>query len=161
MSDMIHMIGESRLEKLLEVIYGLSCLALEVVLDGANEHLIRIAGLLACGDCDSLQLSLWPPLIAFGTPLCALTGDLEWCPPTATGSYLPIALDENSPDHLLTRGMPGGNVEQLLRGLWLIVTKLVHQALGAHAGPECQDDVSVADLGELVALLGETPNVMS
>jgi hypothetical protein len=33
--------------------------------------------------------------------------------------------------------MPGGDVEQLLLGLWLIVDELIHQVLAVHAGPKC------------------------
>jgi hypothetical protein len=38
---------------------------------------------------------------------------------------------------LLTGGMPGGDVEQLLRGLQLITVELMHQGLAVHARPEC------------------------
>jgi hypothetical protein len=51
--------------------------------------------------------------------------------------------------------MPGGNVEELLRSLWLVMTELVHQGSAVCARPEHQDDVGVIDLGEFVTLLGE------
>jgi hypothetical protein len=103
---------------------------------------------------------LQPPLVAFDTPLCALIGCLEWRPSTVTRGRLPVVLDKNGPNHVLTRGVPGGNVEQLIHGLWLIAAELMHQALVVHAVPECRDDVGVTDLWELVALLGETPDVI-
>jgi hypothetical protein len=53
----------------------------------------------------------------------------------------------------------GGDVEQLLRGLQLITVKLMHQGSTARAKPKCQDDVSITELGELMALLGEPLNV--
>jgi hypothetical protein len=56
--------------------------------------------------------------------------------------------------------VPGGDVEQLLHGIWLITADLVHQGLIVRAIPECQDDVGVTDLGELMAFLGEMPDVM-
>jgi hypothetical protein len=62
------MIGAGRLEKLLEVIYRLSRLVLEVMLDGGNELIVGIVSLLvivalvaAGSDCDSLGSPLWPP----------------------------------------------------------------------------------------------------
>jgi hypothetical protein len=52
--------------------------------------------------------------------------------------------------------MHGGDVEELLNGLWLVVTELVHLGSTIHAKPECRDYIGVADHRELVALLGET-----
>jgi hypothetical protein len=71
-----------------------------------------------------------------------------------------ITLDKNGPDCLLTRGVLGGNVEQLLRGLWLIAAELMHQGSIASAGPEGRDDISVTDFGELMTFLGEPSNVI-
>jgi hypothetical protein len=56
--------------------------------------------------------------------------------------------------------MPSGDVEQLLHGIWLITTELMHQGFVVCARPECRDDIGVADLGELMALLGETLDVI-
>jgi hypothetical protein len=53
------------------------------------------------------------------------------------GGHPPVALDENSPDRLLARGVPGGNVEELIRSLWLKAAELVHQGPTVHARPEC------------------------
>jgi hypothetical protein len=73
------MIGAGGLKKLLEVIGGLPHLVLEVMLSGSNELLIEIVGLLVIvtliivgSDYDSLGSPLWPPFVAFGTPLCTL-----------------------------------------------------------------------------------------
>jgi hypothetical protein len=149
------------------VIGWLLCLALEVTLRSGNELLVRIVGLLviialivAGSDYDPLGLPLWPPLVAFSAPLCAFAGCLEWCPSTAAEDRPPVALDENGPDCLLTRGVPSGDVVLLLRGLQLIVVELMHQGPTACAEPKCRDDVGIVDLGELVALLGEPPNVI-
>jgi hypothetical protein len=35
------------------------------------------------------------------------------------------------------RGMPGGDVEELLRGLWLVTAELMHQDSVVHVRPEC------------------------
>jgi hypothetical protein len=154
MPNRVHMVGAGRFEKLLKVISGLPSLVLEVTFSGGNELLIGVVGLLvfaalvtAGGDCDSLGSLLWPPLVTFGAPLCALVGFLEGSPLTTIGGRLPVALDENGSDCLLTGGMPGADVEQLLHGLQLITAELVHQGSAVHVGPECRDDVSVIDLG--------------
>jgi hypothetical protein len=154
--------------KLLDVIGKLPRLVFEVMLGDGDELLIRIIGFLivvtlvtAGSDYDLLGSPLGPPLVAFGAPPCAHAGCLEWRPLTAARAHPCIALDENGPGHLLTRGMPSGNVKQLLRGLWLIMVELMHQGLAIHAKPECRDDVSVADFGELMALVGKLQNVIS
>jgi hypothetical protein len=165
--DGVRMVGACHFEKFLEVIERLSCLVLEVTLGSSNELLVRIISLLvvvtlfvAASDYYSLGSLLWPPLIAFGAPPCILANRLEWCPLTTTGGCLPVTLDENSPDCLLARGMPSGDVEQLLHGLWLIVTELMHQGLVARARLDCRDDVGVIDLVEFMALSGESLNVI-
>jgi hypothetical protein len=69
---------------------------------------------------------LWPSLVAFDAPLCAFVGCFGWHSSAAAWDYLPIILDENGPSCLLTRGVMGGDVEQLLHGIRLITTELVH-----------------------------------
>jgi hypothetical protein len=161
------MIGTCRLEKLLEVITGLPRLALEVALSGGNELLIGIADIIviitqvvAGSDRDLLGPFLQSPLVALGTPLRALVSCLSGRPSTAAGGYFPIALYENSPDHLLARGVSSGDVEGLLRGPGLIAAKLMHQGSTVRARPERRHDVGIADLGELMALLGEALDVV-
>jgi hypothetical protein len=41
------------------------------------------------------------------------------------------------PDRLLSRGMSNGDVEGLLRHLWLHAAELVQQGSASHARPEC------------------------
>jgi hypothetical protein len=110
-------VGAGHFEKLLKVIGRLSHLVHEVTLGGSNVLLIGIISrlvvvtLIAAGsDCNSLGSPLWPPLVAFGTPLCALVSRLEWCPSTVARSRLLVALDKNGPYRLLTKGVPGGDV---------------------------------------------------
>jgi hypothetical protein len=129
MPNVVCMIGAGHLEKLLKVINVLPHLALEVALDDGDELLVGIIGLLVVvvlvtdgSDCDSLGSLLRPPIVAFGALLCALASCLEWHPSTTTGGRLPIALDKNGLDCLLTRGVSGGDVEQRL---WLITTELI------------------------------------
>jgi hypothetical protein len=81
---------------LLEVIDSLSCLVFEVALGGDDELLVRIVRMLVIvaliaivRDHDPLGSSLGPPLVAFHTSLCALTGCLEWHPSLLLGTELP------------------------------------------------------------------------
>jgi hypothetical protein len=69
-------------------------------------------------------------------------------------------LDKNILDCLLTRGVAGGDVKELLRGLRLVMAKFMHQGSIVHAGPECRNGVGVTDHGILWHFLGETSNVI-
>jgi hypothetical protein len=167
MPNGVCMIGVGCLKKVLNVVGRLPRLALEVMLSSGNELLVgvivlvvNVARVIAGSDCESLGSSLWPPLVAFGGPRCTLTNCLEGCPLTTNGGCLHVTLDQKGLNCLLARGMPGGNVEQLLHGLWLITAELMQQGLILCARPEFQDDVDVTHLGELVALPGECPNVI-
>jgi hypothetical protein len=114
----VRMVGAGYLKKLLEVIGGLSCLTLEIMLSNGDELLVRVVGLLvvvalvtASGDHDSSGSPLWPSLVTFGTPLCAFTARLERRPSTTARGRLVVALNKNGPDYLLARGVPSGDVE--------------------------------------------------
>jgi hypothetical protein len=68
-------------EKLLELIYGLSCLAFDITLDSSDELLNGVTGVLIVitfitpsGDHDSLGPLLQPPLVASSAPPCTLIG---------------------------------------------------------------------------------------
>jgi hypothetical protein len=85
------MVGAGCLEKFLEVIGRLPCLALEIMLNNRDVLLIRVSGLLvlitlipASGDRDSLVSPLQPslvtlraPLVTFGASLCSFPSHLE------------------------------------------------------------------------------------
>jgi hypothetical protein len=114
----LRMVGVGSLEKLLEVIGRLSCLALEVVLGSSDVFLIRVISLLvvvkliiASSNCDPLGAPLWPSLTAFGASFCTFASSLAWRPLAINGDCLPIALDEDGPNCLLTGGMLGGDVK--------------------------------------------------
>jgi hypothetical protein len=51
-------------------------------------------------------------------------------------------------------------IEDHFCGLWLVTTDLMHQGLAVHTRLEHQDDVDIADLGELMTLSGEAPDVI-
>jgi hypothetical protein len=126
-------IGIGCLEKLPEVVSGLSRLVLKITLSSGDELLVRVTNILVIdthitvgGDCDSLGPPLRPPFVTFCTPLHTLVGCLGWRSLTAPGGHFPTALNENSPDRLLAKGVPSGNVEELLHGLWLVTVELMH-----------------------------------
>jgi hypothetical protein len=138
------------------------------VLNGDDELLVGVASILvvitlvtASGYRDSVGPPLRPPIVASSAPLCTLVGCLGRCAPTSAWGHLPAALQKNGPDCFLARGVPGGNVEELLNGLWLVTTELVHQGSTVCVRPERRDDVGVIDLGEFVTLLGEARDIIS
>jgi hypothetical protein len=66
-------------EKLLEVIYGLSCLAFDITHNSGDELLNRVTDVFIVitfvapgGDHDSLGPLLWPPLVASSALPCTL-----------------------------------------------------------------------------------------
>jgi hypothetical protein len=141
--DGVRVIGIGSLEKLLEVFSGLSRLALEIALSSSDELLVRVTNILvvvaliaAGGDRDSLGLPFRPPFFLFWRPLCALVVCLGWHSSTAIGGRFPAALNKNGPGHLISRGVPGGNVEELIRDLWLVMSELMHQGLTVCVRPE-------------------------
>jgi hypothetical protein len=143
MPNGVRIVGAGHREKHLEVIGGLPCLALKVVFSSGDEFLIGVvsifvvAALVTAGsDHDSLGSPLWPPLVAFGASLRTHTGCLERHPSTTVGGHLGDTVDKNNSDRLLARGVLGGNVEQLLRGLWLIAVEVMNQGSTIHSGPE-------------------------
>jgi hypothetical protein len=73
----------------------------------------------------------------------------------AAPSHFPIAQNKDNPNRLLARGVPSGDIKQLLDGVWLITTELIHQGMTHHAGPKHRDDSR-----ELIELPGEALNVI-
>ena len=66
---------------------------------------------------------------------------------------------ENRTDRLLAQGMASGDVEELLGGSWALTSQLVNQGLACGPGQKSSYDVSIGDVGQLVALLGKAPDV--
>ena len=66
---------------------------------------------------------------------------------------------KNRSDRLLTRGMAGGNVEELLGNSRALVSQLVNQGLVGGPGQERSYNIGVGDVRQLVALLGEVLDV--
>ena len=72
---------------------------------------------------------------------------------------LAIEAVKDRSDRLLTQGMAGGDVEELLGGLRALTSKLANQKLIGGPRQEGSYDVSVGDVGQLIALPGEAPDV--
>jgi hypothetical protein len=87
------MIRAGCLEKLLEVVRGLLHLTFKITLDGSNMLLVGVTSILIVitfittgGDCDSLGLPLWPPLVISSAPLCNPFSHFSWHPPLLPGA---------------------------------------------------------------------------
>jgi hypothetical protein len=64
-------------------------------------------------------------------------------------------------DGLLASGILGGDIQELTRHAWGLVTERKDECLTSRATDEGIDHVGVGDVGELIALLGETLDVHS
>jgi hypothetical protein len=107
-----------------------------------------------------LGLPSWPPLIALDAPLCPLIGGYNLRSLTTARDCLAAASYKDSSDHLLTRGMPGGYVNEFHHGLQLLMAMLMHQGLVGRAGPERRYNIGVTYLGEIVALLAKMSDIV-
>jgi hypothetical protein len=127
------MILAARFEKLFKVIRRLSCLAFKIMLGSGNELLIRVIDVLiiitsitTSSDCDLLGPPHRPPLVASGANLSTLVGCFGWRSLSTAGGSLLAALHEDGSNRFLTIGMLAGDVEELLRGLWLVTAEFVY-----------------------------------
>src|SRR6187455_3548330 len=71
-----------------------------------------------------------------------------------------LVLSEDSLDRLLAGGELGGDVHQLARPGGGFATQLAHQVAAGGASEERADDIRVGDVGQLGALLRESPDVV-
>ena len=55
--------------------------------------------------------------------------------------------------------MAGGDVGELLGGSWALTSQLVNQGLTGGPRQESSYDVGIGDVGQLIALLGEVPDL--
>jgi hypothetical protein len=69
-------------------------------------------------------------------------------------------LAEVSLDSLLIGGILGGDVQELPHHAWGLKAKRVDERLASHATNEGVDHISVGDVWELIALVGEAPNAL-
>jgi hypothetical protein len=154
----VRIVQECRFEKFLIVIDWLSLMALEIVLDGRDLLLVGVVSslviviIIACSDHNPFGVPLLPVFASLGAFPRAFTGSLGWCPLAAAWDHFLVALNEDGHDCFITRSALGGDVKQLLRGLWLVVAEI--------AGPECRNDIGIVNPREFMTLLGESMNVI-
>jgi hypothetical protein len=139
------MIGAQLLEHLVEEIGASGRFPRVLVLSGSDK--VRVGGVV-------FRLRL---LLAFllGAALSGRLGDIFRL--AALGLLL---LPEDGLNRLLARGELGGDVHQLARPGGGLATQLAHQIAAGGAGKERADDIRVGDVGQLGALLRESPNVV-
>jgi hypothetical protein len=98
---------------------------LDVVLGGCDKLLDGVTSFLIITviighDNDASGVLLWPLLGTIGAFASTLnSGFGRWCSAATRGRFC-VAQDEGGLDHLLTRGVSGGDVEQFFDGFWLI-----------------------------------------
>ena len=82
-----------------------------------------------------------------------------------SGVLIPLRLAfevvKDRSNHFFARGMAGGDVEEFLGGSWALVSQLVNQGLTGGPRQESSYDVGVGNVGQLIALLGEAPDVLT
>ena len=63
-------------------------------------------------------------------------------------------------DRLLTSGVLGGDIQELLHYARGLMAERMDEGLTGHAIDEGIDDIGVGDVGELIVLLGEALDVL-
>jgi hypothetical protein len=139
------MIGARLLEHLVEEIGASGRFPRVLVLSGGDK--VRVGG-------GAFHLRL---LLAFllGAALSGRLGDIFRL--AALGL---LVLSEDGLNRLLARGKLCGDVHQLARPGGGLATQLAHQVAAGGAGKERADDIRVGDIGQLGALLRESPDVV-
>jgi hypothetical protein len=137
------MIWACHFEELFKVIGKLSCLVLKVTLNDSDVFFVRVIGLLVMvtlitpsSNGDLLGALLWPLLLPLPLLFTPLPAALCNAPQLPMGAPPSLALDENSFDCLLTRGVSGGDVEKVLGCLRLITIEFVYKGLAASTRPK-------------------------
>jgi hypothetical protein len=138
------MIGARLLEHLVEEIGTSGRFPRVLVLSGGDK--VRVGGV-------AFRLRLLLALL--GAALSGRLGDVFRL--AALGL---LVLPEDGLNRLLARGELGGDVHQLARPGGALATQLAHQVVAGGAGEERADDIRVGDIGQLGALLRESPDVV-
>jgi hypothetical protein len=139
------MIGARLLEHFVEEVGASGRFPRVLVLGGGDK--VRVGGV-------AFRLRL---LLAFllGAALSGRLGDIFRL--AALGLLI---LPEDGLNRLLAKGELGGDVHQLTRPGGGLATQLAHQVTAGGAGKERTDDIRVGDVGQLGALLRESPDVV-
>ena len=81
------------------------------------------------------------------------------------GVLIPLCLAleavEDRSDRLLARGVAGGDVKELFGDSQALTSQLVNQGLAGGPRQVSTYDVGVGDVGQLIALPGEAPDVLT
>jgi hypothetical protein len=115
-------------KKFLKMVFRLPRMVLEVTLNGCDILLIEAVQFIViviAAASSNYDPSGAPPLLLLAA-LGAFVGGVGWCRPTATGDHFPITPNKDGPDCLLARGVPGGNIKQLLGSVRLIAPEFTH-----------------------------------
>jgi hypothetical protein len=139
------MIGARLLEHLVEEVGTSERFPRVLVLSGGDK--VRVGG-------GVFRLRLLLALL-FGAALSGRLGDIFRL--AALGL---LVLPEDGFKRLLARGELGGDVHQLACPGGDLATQLAHQVAAGGAGEERADDIRVGDVGQLGALLRESPDVV-
>jgi hypothetical protein len=139
------MIGARLLEHLVEQVGASGRFPRVLVLSGDDK--VRVGGVAF-----RLRLLL---VLLLGAALSGHLGDVFWL--AALGLLVHL---EDGLNRLLARGELGGDVHQLARPGGGLTTQLAHQVAAGGASEERADDVRVGDVGQLGALLRESPDVV-
>jgi hypothetical protein len=139
------MIGARLLEHLVEEVGASGRLPRVLVLSGGDK--VRVGGV-------AFRLRLLLALL-LGVALSGRLGDVFQL--AALGL---LVLPEDGLNRLLARGELGGDVHQLARPGGGIATQLAHQVTAGGDGEERADDIGISDVGQLGALLRESPYVV-
>src|SRR6187455_4275 len=139
------MVGARLLEHLVEEVCTSGGLPRVLVLGGGDK--VRVGGV-------AFRLRLLLALLLGAARSRRLGSLFRWA---ALGL---LVLSEDSLNRLLARGELGGDVHQLARPGGGLATQLAHQVAASGAGEERADDIRVGDVGQIGALLRESPDVV-
>jgi hypothetical protein len=145
-------------KNLLEVVFGWFGAPLEITLGCRYELLIRVLDFLpgiavVRHHGKTTREVLLPLLAALSALLGAFDGDTGGCGSATTGGRSRLSQSEGGPNSLLTQGVSGCDVDQLLGGFRLLAAELVDQRAARSAILEGRDEVSVDHTRELVTFL--------
>jgi hypothetical protein len=156
---MVRVVRTGYFKNLHKVVFGLSSVQHEIKFGGCHELFVGaldfLPDVVVLGHrSEAAQTMLLPLLSALSPPpLGASDGGIGGCGPATADSHTYVNQSEGGPDSLLTQGMSGCDVEQLLGGFWQLAAELVNQRVAHRTIPESRDDVGVAHTMELVIFL--------
>jgi hypothetical protein len=114
--DRVRVVQTCRFEKFLKMVLRIPRQALEVRHDSHEILLSRVASFLVVAivarrDSDALGAPLLPLLAALGAFPRTIDGGFGWCCSIVDGGCFHVAQDEGSPNRLLVRVVPGGDIK--------------------------------------------------